>query len=31
MDEAYSRLFAAALAVRSLFPADMKRQNAMPA
>src|SRR5215212_1397093 len=29
MDEFYSRLFAAAPAVRPLFPADMKRQKAM--
>jgi hemoglobin-like flavoprotein len=29
MDEFYSRLFAAAPAVRPLFPADMKRQKVM--
>jgi hemoglobin-like flavoprotein len=29
MDEFYSRLFAAAPAVRPLFPTDMKRQKAM--
>jgi methyl-accepting chemotaxis protein len=29
MDEFYARLFAAAPAVRSLFPADMKRQKTM--